>query len=117
MMPNPHDAADRIDQTFAQRSQAESSERRERFSIKYPRSIGSLVCGTLVGLLTLCIPFSLLAQKPQGEWIIVPNEITTEVGRSIRNDIERAMKRNVTTIVLQFQSRELSNFGDCWDLA
>ncbi len=46
-----------------------------------------------------------------------PGEITTETYRAIRNDTERAIKRQVGKIVYEFQSRELSEFGPCNDLA
>lgn len=102
MKQNPHFAVYRIDQTAG------------KDDSWYLRAV---VCGILLLPLIFLPPVSLQAQKPQSEWIILPNEITTEVGRSIRNDTERAIKRGVTTIVYQFQSRELSGFGECWELA
>lgn len=62
-------------------------------------------------------PSSLLAQKVDGEWIVIPGEITTEVYRTVRNSTERAITRQVKKIVYEFQSRELSEFGPCNDLA
>ncbi len=46
-----------------------------------------------------------------------PGELTSDVVRTIRNDTERAIKRGVQTIVYEFQSRELSEFGPSLDLA
>jgi membrane-bound ClpP family serine protease len=65
----------------------------------------------------LVAPRDATAQKPNGEWFIVPGELTSDVVRTIRNDTERAIKRGVQTIVYEFQSRELSEFGPSLDLA
>jgi membrane-bound serine protease (ClpP class) len=69
--------------------------------------------------LTILLAFTLSAgaQEPQGEWIVVPGVITSEVQRSIVNDTQRAIQRKITTIVYEFQSRELSDFGPCFELA
>jgi membrane-bound serine protease (ClpP class) len=59
-----------------------------------------------------------LAQQPSdGEWIVIPGEITTETFRALRVDTERAIKNGAQKIVFEFQSRELSEFGPCLDMA
>lgn len=71
-------------------------------------------------LLACCLVFTpapVHAQPVDGEWFVIPGEITTEVYRTIRNDTERAIKRGVQKIVYEFQSRELSEFGPCLDLS
>lgn len=86
-------------------------------SPSHGRFVDGFTCRTLVWLLLLICPGSLFAQKVEGEWYVIPGEITTEVYRAIRNDTERAIKRGVQKIVYEFQSRELSEFGPCNDLA
>ncbi|HMP17472.1 MAG TPA: hypothetical protein PKD72_10645, partial [Gemmatales bacterium] len=69
-------------------------------------------------LLLTFIPTGLCAQQPgDGEWFVIPGEITTDTYRSIRIDTERAIKRGVQRIVYEFQAREPSEFGPCLDLA
>lgn len=58
-----------------------------------------------------------IAEKPDGEWIVIPGEITTDTYRLLRNATERAISKQVGKIVYEFQSRELSEFGPCNDLA
>lgn len=72
---------------------------------------------TLLTLFLLCLPAPLFAQKVEGEWFVIPGEITTDTYRSIRNDTERAIKRGVQKIVYEFQAREPSEFGPCLDLS
>src|SRR5215471_5211724 len=72
---------------------------------------------TLTLLALLAVPSLARAQRPQGEWIIIPGVISTEVVRTIKNDTQRAIQRKVGTIVYEFQSREQSDFGSCWELA
>jgi membrane-bound serine protease (ClpP class) len=82
------------------------------------RFVDVFTARTLAWLLLLICPGSLLAQqKVEGEWFVIPGEITTETYRVIRNDTERAIKKGVQKIVYEFQSRELSEFGPCNDLA
>ncbi|HQR09104.1 MAG TPA: hypothetical protein PLN21_19940, partial [Gemmatales bacterium] len=100
----PHAAVDTLD-------------RSSLVSLPAGRFVDGFICGTVVWLLLLICPGSLFAQKVQGEWFIIPGEITTEVYRTIRNDTEKAIKRGVQKIVYEFQSRELSEFGPCNDLA
>jgi len=94
--------------------------RLKRFTFA-PLQAGGLVKGfplvTLFWLVLALSPARLHAQKVEGEWIVIPGEITTEVYRAIRNTTERAIKRGVQKIVYEFQSRELSEFGPCNDLA
>jgi membrane-bound serine protease (ClpP class) len=80
--------------------------------------LGATAFVTLACLAALMTPSQAPAQKKvNGEWFVVPGQITSEVYHTIRNDTERAIKRGVTTIVYEFQSRELSEFGPCYDLA
>lgn len=72
---------------------------------------------TLLALVLIALPAPLFAQKADGEWIVVPGEITTDTYRSIRNSTERAIKAGVQKIVYEFQAREPSEFGPCLDLA
>ena len=82
------------------------------------RFVDAFTARTLAWLLLLICPGSLFAQqKVEGEWFVIPGEITTEAYRAIRNNTERAIKRGVQKIVYEFQSRELSEFGPCNDLA
>lgn len=62
-------------------------------------------------------PCAMAQQKNPGEWYVIPGEITTDTFRAIRNDTERAIRRGVRKIVYEFQSKELSEFGPCNDLA
>ncbi|MFT3881386.1 MAG: NfeD family protein [Gemmatales bacterium] len=87
-------------------------------SLPAGKFVDGFTCRTLAWLLLLICPSSLLAQqKVDGEWIVIPGEITTEVYRSVRNATEQAIKKGVHKIVYEFQSRELSEFGPCNDLA
>lgn len=82
------------------------------------RLLANRVTMHLLGTLLLCLlPSQLIAQKADGEWFVIPGEITTEAYRTIRNDTERAIKRGVQKIVYEFQTREMSEFGPCLDLA
>jgi len=87
-------------------------------SLPVGRFADAFTVRTLAWLLLLICPGSLLAQhKVEGEWVVIPGEITTETYRALRNDTERAIKRGVQKIVYEFQSKELSEFGPCNDLA
>lgn len=73
----------------------------------------------LLSLVCVLVSSGNLMAQPQGngEWFVIPGEITTETFRVLRNDTERAIQRGVQKIVYEFQSRELSEFGPCLDMA
>lgn len=76
----------------------------------------------VVGLLTLlALPSGPVhgqaERKVQGELILIPGELTSELVARLRNDTERAIKQGARTIIYQFQPGEPSKFGPSFDLA
>jgi membrane-bound serine protease (ClpP class) len=72
------------------------------------------------GLFLLAIVLGARAQEPprmQGEWIMLPGEITSEAFTQFKIDTERAIKSGARVLVYHFQAGEISNFGPCVDLA
>lgn len=56
-------------------------------------------------------------ERVQGEWLVVPSPITSEVFKQVRNDSERAIKRGARILVYHFQPGDISDLGPCSDLA
>lgn len=56
-------------------------------------------------------------QRASGEWLTIPGTINSDVCNDLKSTIDRAMNRGVRKIVLEFQFKELSDFGPCYDLA
>lgn len=79
--------------------------------------MNGVIWHAMLALAFCTVPGTAEAQKVDGEWFVIPGEITTESYRTIRNDTERAIKRGVQKIVYEFQTREMSEFGPCLDLA
>ncbi|HMP58626.1 MAG TPA: hypothetical protein PKD86_04670 [Gemmatales bacterium] len=86
------------------------------------RAAQTLLCLGLLGAAAMAPatplgPQAQAQERIQGEWILVPSPITSEVFNQVKNDTERAIKQGSRILVFQFQAGDLSDLGPCSDLA